>query len=343
MQVGVLLSGGVDSLYTLLLLKEAGYKVIGLHGLFFDSESQQEVISRLKKIATTFDIPLHLLNLKESFFSQVIAPFISSFQQGLTPNPCSICNPRIKFGLLLEQAKQLGCTKIASGHYACLQENKLSPLARGKDSKKDQSYFLALIPKKNFKHILFPLGNFKKQQVYKEIERRNLLSLVSSESNEVCFIPGDYRNFLKKHQVSLGKPGPIKLLNGTTIGTHKGLVNYTLGQRRGLGLAYKFPLYVLAKDLKQNILYVGPKEELKAKGAIVSSFNFLAPLEKWPKSISVQIRYRQKPKQAKLVKVEGPNLYFQFLEPEEKPAPGQTLVVFYGKEVLGGGIIQGEL
>lgn len=341
MRVGVLLSGGIDSLYTLLLLKEAGYKIIGLHGLFFDSPSQQETTARLQKIATTFDVPLHLLNLKEHFFKKVITPFIRSFQQGLTPNPCSICNPRIKFGLLLEEAKKLGCTKIASGHYACIQENKLSPLARGKDSKKDQSYFLALIPKENFKHILFPLGKFEKQQIYKEMENKNLLSLVSTESNEICFVPGDYRDFLIKHQVSLGKPGPIKLLDGTTLGSHKGLINYTLGQRRGLGIAYKFPLYVIAKDLKQNILYVGPKEELRAKGAIVSSFNFLTPLEKWPQTISVQIRYRQKPKQAKLIKIEDSNLYFQFLEPEEKPAPGQTLVVFYEKEVLGGGIIQG--
>ncbi len=165
--------------------------------------------------------------------------------------------------------------------------------------------------------------------------------MTAQESNEICFVPADYRQFLTSRNISLGEPGPIKLLDGTLLGTHKGLLNYTIGQRRGLGIAYKVPLYVLDKDKASNTLFVGPKEELQAQGVIASKFNFLCPLEKWPQEIWVQIRYRQKPKRTRFLKQEGSYFYFEFLEPEERPSPGQTLVVYFQEEVLGGGIIQG--
>lgn len=341
MQVGVLLSGGIDSLYSLLLLKEAGYKVMGIHGLFFDFPQEKKQLDHLRTLAKQMDFSLQILNLKKEFETKVIQPFIQSFKQGLTPNPCSLCNPSIKFGLLLEKARALGCTKLASGHYVNLQEKGLSPLSRGKDRTKDQSYFLALVPRKNFNYLIFPLGRLEKKQVYAEIKKRELLILTAQESNEICFVPEDYRQFLTSRNISLGEPGPIKLLDGTLLGTHKGLLNYTIGQRRGLGIAYKVPLYVLDKDKDSNTLFVGPKEELQAQGVIASKFNFLCPLEKWPQEIWVQIRYRQKPKRTRFLKQEGSYFYFEFLEPEERPSPGQTLVVYFQEEVLGGGIIQG--
>ncbi|MDQ7031281.1 MAG: tRNA 2-thiouridine(34) synthase MnmA [Desulfonauticus sp.] len=345
-EVGVLLSGGVDSLCALLTLKSRGYRVVGIHGVFVDqSEKQQKIWNNLVRLAHCFNFPLVRLDLREEFFQQVIKPFIWAYKNGFTPNPCALCNPKIKFGLLLKQALSLGLSKIASGHYVQLRtEKNVYLLFRGKDLRKDQSYFLSLVPYDRLQYLIFPLGDKIKEQILQEIEQSDLTPYIEKESQEVCFIPNDYRQFLIQHGVELDSRGPVKLLDGTVIGEHKGLWNYTLGQRRGLSIAYKEPLYVLKKDVSSNTLYVGPKAYLQAKGVVGEKFNFLVNLKNWPKEIYLQIRYRQSPKKAKLQEVKKHILCFLFEDKEEKPAPGQILAVYSRQgQVLAGGIITGEL
>ncbi|SDN58852.1 tRNA-specific 2-thiouridylase [Desulfonauticus submarinus] len=344
MKIGVLLSGGIDSLYTTILLKKMNHEVIGIYGSFFHSPNQNTIWENLKLLSKTLNFELHKIELHSEFQKLIIKPFIKDYIRGLTPNPCALCNPKIKFGLLLQKALKLGVKKIASGHYAkIITKNNNTFLFRGDDPTKEQSYFLSLLPQATLSHLLFPLGELKKQDVVQKIKEYNLFHFTTKESNEVCFIPSNYREFLQSNGIHLDKPGPIKLLDETLLGTHKGLWNYTLGQRRGIGIPYKEPLYVLKKDISTNTLYVGIKKELQAKSVVGINFNFLEQVQNWPSEIYIQIRYRQKAKKAILKKQEKDTLYFEFKEQEEKPAPGQILAV-YTKEgqVLGGGIIKGE-
>jgi len=344
MKIGVLLSGGIDSLYALLCLKKQGHQVIGLHGIFLDSPSHQKNLQNLKKLASKLALELVTFNLVKEFAKEIIHPFAKAYAQNLTPNPCCWCNSKIKFGLLCQLGLELGLDKIASGHYLQIKKTESEyNLFRGKDPAKEQSYFLALVPKTRLQHLIFPLGQMTKKEVSQKIAQTPWTNFISKESNEVCFIPKDYRTFLKTEQFQ-ANPGPIRLLNGTLLGTHQGLWQYTLGQRRGLKIAYQEPLYVIKKDTKTNTLYVGTKQDLLAKGVLVKNFNFLRPISDWPDQIYTQIRYRQRPKKASFLKKENNCLSFLFLEPEEKPAPGQILAVYTQEgQLLGGGTIAGEL
>ncbi len=343
--IGVAVSGGMDSLVCVYLLKEKGKSVCGFHALFVEpTEKSTYIKNKLVEHFLEANIPLYILDLREEFKELVIKPFIDAYIKGLTPNPCCICNKKIKFGVIWEKAKELGVEGLATGHYACkkIDPNGIPMLYRGKDLKKEQSYFLSLLDLSQLKIACFPLGEYTKNMVRREIRKRVLAVPSQLESQEVCFIKGDYREFLKENVKNLPPPGPIEDTSGKKLGEHEGLYAYTIGQRRGLKIPYSEPLYVIKKDIKRNVLIVGPKRELKSKKFCVKEMNFLLDFSKWPKEVYVQTNYRQAPKK---VFVKNKNSFLEvFFEKEEKPATPGQIAAFYTKDnrVLGGGVIFDE-
>jgi tRNA-specific 2-thiouridylase len=324
---------------SLILLRETGARVMGVHARFMDTDDADQ-LERLRNLCRDLDVPFHLIDLRAEFEELVIAPFVAAYQAGQTPNPCAACNPAIKFGLLLDRAMELGARCLATGHYARLEETPSGPaLFRGMDTAKDQSYFLSRVPQERFRHVLFPLAGWTKEAVRQNLTERGLTPPAGRESQEVCFIPADYRTFLRERKVRLGGPGPITLTDGTVLGRHLGLWNHTLGQRKGLGIAYSQPLYVTGKDFEANRLFVGPKDQTLAAGCRAARPNLLCPPESWPGEVLAQTIYRQAPEPAK-VQVDESGMTVIFARPRSIPTPGQVAAVYSAEgQVLAGAVI----
>ncbi|WP_320170776.1 tRNA 2-thiouridine(34) synthase MnmA [Maridesulfovibrio sp.] len=341
-KVAMAVSGGADSLLSLVLLKESGADVLAVHGCFLGREKSAAAVSGLEKRCAELGVELHVFDLTRDFDRMVIEPFVREYLKGNTPNPCALCNPEIKFGVLWTAARNLGAELLGTGHYVrmAVHDELGSVLARGADPGKDQSYFLSLVPRKFLMDGVFPLGEHNKDRTYAELAERGVEIPLPSESQEICFVPDDdYRSFLIDRGVKLPGPGKVVLSSGEVLGSHKGLWRYTQGQRKGLGIAWKEPLYVLDKDLKRNQLIVGPRPELASDGCLAGQFNFLVEFGQWPEEIYVQTRYRQRSKPARAV-MKGARVNFAFLEPHSKPTPGQIIAVYTEDgAVLGGGII----
>lgn len=341
--VAVALSGGADSLMSLLLARESGAAVLGVHARFADHEDAS-LHERLNSLCAERGVPFQILDLRAAFEEQVILPFIHAHQHGLTPNPCAHCNKTMKFGLLWEAIKALGATHLATGHYARLEEHPHGPrLFRGLDPVKDQSYFLSRVPRACFQNVLFPLGEWTKERVKAALTQRGLCPPVRQESQEICFIPTDYREFLQRRDLPLGPAGPITLADGTLLGRHDGLWAYTLGQRKGLGIAYSEPLYVTAKDFPGNRLVVGPMNMTLATSCRTDAPNLLCTPQNWPDTLLVQTIYRQQPEPA-LVRLHTSGMYILFARPCSRPTPGQIATVYApsGRVLAAGMIISGE-
>ncbi|MDL2266555.1 tRNA-specific 2-thiouridylase [Desulfovibrio sp. OttesenSCG-928-G15] len=308
--VAVAVSGGADSLYALLRLKEQGHTVIALHGIFLAPENAESarraeaMRKSLEAACTRLAVPLHAIDCVQAFAEKVIAPFVAAYAEGLTPNPCALCNASIKFGLLLDEALRLGANTLATGHYAGIAfENARACLYQGGDHNKDQSYFLALVPPAALARARFPLESITKPEVLAVLERHGFTAPQPGESQEVCFVPqDDYRAILpelaRRYGKTLPGPGPMLLTDGTQLGRHQGLWRYTEGQRRGLGVGWKEPLHVLGKEMQGNILRLGPRQAMRGFGCLCTDLNILLPPEEWPASVLVKTRYREKPKQA---------------------------------------------
>lgn len=378
--VAVALSGGLDSLMAACLLKEQGYNVLGMHARFIakNSETEANDLAALQKACDYLGIALHVLDLRQQFQSQVIEPFMAAYKEGKTPNPCALCNPRLKFGLLMDAAEGLGAPFLATGHYARVGvftppqgKEAFTTIFPADDASKDQSYFLALVPAQRLQRALFPLYGSLKKDLARQAQSLGLPIPQPKESQEICFVPNDdYRAFLQTHCANLPGPGPMLLPNGAEVGRHKGLWQYTEGQRRGLGVAWSEPLYVLAKDIAANSLLLGPKQFLDCKEITVGNLNILVPPQFWPEEISVRVRYRQRPCPARVVwpsgmvgpeipgpKIPGPEipgpenrlpqnlipgqLRLVFQQPEEPPAKGQLATLYHPSGcILAGGIIE---
>lgn len=345
-KVAMAVSGGADSLLSLVLLKESGADVIAIHGCFLGQEKAQIAVSGLEKRCAELGVELHVFDFTQQFDQLVVEPFVQEYLKGNTPNPCALCNPEVKFGVLYEAARGLGADMLGTGHYVRIGEHSQfgRVLSRGADMGKDQSYFLSLVPREAVLSSIFPLGEHSKDLTYAELEKRSVDIPLPSESQEICFVPDDdYRQFLIDRDVKLPGPGKVLLTDGTEVGRHEGLWRYTQGQRKGLGIAWKAPLYVLDKDLKRNILLVGTRDELNADGCVADHFNYLIEFEKWPETVSIQTRYRQRSKPARARQDNG-RVYFDFIEPHSRPTPGQIVAVYTEDgAVLGGGIIRGQL
>ena len=351
----VAVSGGRDSLYALARLKEQGLSLLALHARMLPADlvptGYEAMLERLAAACAVLDIPLHVADCTERFAEAVITPFIHAYAGGKTPNPCAVCNARIKFGLLLDIARELGASSLATGHYAHLVALPDGPaLFTGGDAAKDQSYFLSLVSREQLAHALFPLASTTKTNVAPYLASRGLAVPIPGESQEICFVPEDnYRAFIQGRADRLGLalsgPGPVALPDGRIIGEHKGLWRYTEGQRKGLGIAWSEPLYVLAKNTAANTLLVGAAANRAGKTIMAGSVNYLVPPDQWPEEVLMRTRYRQTPKRGKAEHADGV-LYLHEDTPDGPHAAGQLATIYTPDaafqnrlRVLGGGII----
>ncbi len=356
MTIAVAVSGGTDSLYALASLCRRSTAperdVFAIHARFRNTASENDPVPTLEAHCRELGIALHVLDLREAFASLIIRPFIEAYVSGRTPNPCVRCNALVKFGLLLDEARKLGADSIATGHYVRLEEHPRYGLAlrQGEDETKDQSYFLALVPVERLHSAVFPLGKIRKSAVRDTLQEWGLSVPLPGESQEICFIPGDdYRAFLKGSGVRLPAGGPMVLEDGLVVGRHGGLWQYTEGQRRGLGVSWKEPLYVIGKDRSRNALLLGTASELPVNSCVADELNFLVPPALWPNDLRVRVRYRQRAIPADVHLVGGgpegtdgtARMLVRFHSPQLPYAPGQLVAVFDEQGyVLAGGIIR---
>lgn len=351
------MSGGVDSSLTAALLKDKGCEVIGITLKLFDYERSAcdtrrksccspEDVYDARRVAEKIDIPFYVLDYKELFKECVINNFIDEYLSGRTPNPCILCNEKIKFHYLLEQAKELNADYIATGHYAKNvydEANGLYRLRKGLDSNKDQSYFLFNLTQDKLQKIIFPIGDLTKGEVRELAGKYGLRVAEKQESQEICFVTdNDYHNFIMlnvdREQL---KPGDIVDESGNVLGRHKGIYAYTIGQRKGLGIAHPHPLYVLGFDLKRNEVIVGKDEKLFKSEILLGNVSFVsgtAPVSEI--ECGVKIRYNHSEAPATL-KVLGDNsAAVTFRDPQRAVTPGQAAVFYLDDEVIGGGWIE---
>lgn len=338
------MSGGVDSTASAILLKKQGYEVVGATMIMY---CNQKIAEDAKKMCEKLGIEHHIFNYENEFKCQVINKFISEYENASTPNPCIECNKYLKFGAFYEKAKELDCNYIATGHYAKIEfspKYKRYVLKKSEEEKKDQTYFLYLIPKEELEHIIFPLQGYKeKSDTRKLVESMDLEIAKKKDSQEICFIENNnYKEFLQKNMTSKPKKGNIVLTSGEVLGKHNGLVNYTVGQRKGIGVSFKEPLYVVKLDSKTNEVIVGTEKDLYSNILYANELNWLT-FDNTPDKIEcfAKIRYRAKEAKAKVYKEEEEDkVRVEFLEPQRAITKGQS-VVFYDDDgiVLGGGKI----
>ena len=338
------MSGGVDSSVSAIILQKQGYEVIGLTMLLCENENSSAV-EDAKKVCQKLNIEHHVVDLRKEFKKNVIDNFISSYMCAKTPNPCIECNKSMKFGAFYKIAQDLGCDYIATGHYAKIeysQEYKEYVLIKSNSEKKDQTYFLYGINKEILPKVIFPLAEFEdKTEIRKIAEENDLVVARKKDSQEICFIPNnDYITFLKDKKKDItDKKGKIVLRSGEVLGEHTGIIKYTIGQRKGLGIAYKEPLYVLELDRNENQVIVGTENELYSNELEANELNFLLDIDLTkPIEIKAKIRYRAKEAQA-ILEVKGETAKVTFKEPQRAITPGQSVVFYKDNIVLGGGKI----
>ncbi len=335
-KVIVAMSGGLDSSVAVALLKKQNFEVQGVFMKLCDLAQFKQAEKRAKKIAKILGIPILVLDLRKEFQKKVIDCFLKEYKAGITPNPCVACNKEIKFGILFKKLRQskIKFDFIATGHYARISDYKI---LKAKDKEKDQTYFLWGLKQKQFKKVLFPLGNYTRKQVKDLAKKFNLPMQVNSGSQEICFIPKTTSNFLKKYIKQ--KPGLIIDSRGEVMGEHQGLVFYTIGQRKGIGFGGG-PYYVLSKDLKRNVLIITKnKKDLYSKEFVVKKINWISGEEpKLSVKINVKIRYRHKAVPARIIK-KSKQYKVVFNKPQVAITPGQSAVFYKDKELLGGGVI----
>lgn len=354
-RIVVAMSGGVDSSVTAALLKEQGHEVIGISMQVWDHSRQDsesagscrslDHIDDARRVAAQIGIPFYTVNFQEDFRRLVIDDFIGEYLRGRTPNPCVCCNQMIKFGLLLAKARGLGAEFLATGHYARVVPGKEGPqLLKGVDARKDQSYFLYAIDREKMSSILFPLGGMTKYEVRGLAARFRLRVAEKSESQEICFIPdNDYVRFLEEERPGTSASGNIVDCTGKVMGSHNGTYRYTVGQRKGLGIAHAHPLYVLGVKPTRNEVVVGPREELYSSGLTASEMNWLIPEPGEPLEATCKIRYRHHPVACRVQPLSGGRAEVRFCDKEKSVTPGQSVVLYDGDRVLGGGLIEGKI
>jgi tRNA-specific 2-thiouridylase len=351
-RVVIAMSGGVDSSVAAALLVQQGFEVIGMM-LRLWSENGKEASNRCcapdamasaRRVAALLGIPFFVIDARQAFREQVVQYFIDGHLSGVTPNPCLICNRQIRWGFLLEHALAMQAGHLATGHYARLrspQDGRIQ-LLRAIDRDKDQSYVLYLLDQEQLRHTLFPLGELTKQQVRQLAQELNLPIAHRPESQDLCFLGHeDYRQFLARNAPHTVHPGPILNRSGEVIGEHQGLAFYTIGQRKGMGIAAPQPLYVLDKDPTRNALIVGFKEELGKSELIASPVHWISgstPTQ--PFRAQVKIRYKAKEVEATVIPMESAKVKVVFDESLRDITPGQAAVFYQDEVCLGGGIIQ---
>ncbi|MCX5850065.1 MAG: tRNA 2-thiouridine(34) synthase MnmA [Deltaproteobacteria bacterium] len=344
-KVLVAMSGGVDSSVAALLLKNEGYDVSGVTmclGIVAEDDSAKccgsTAIDDAKRVCDRLKIPHYVFDYAAQLEDKVIAKFVSEYKKGRTPNPCVECNRHLKFGSLLDKALKLGFDFLATGHYAAIEKKENGYcLKRPKDKKKDQTYFLYAIPYEKLGNILFPLAALTKDEV-REVAKKAFLPVAEKqESQDICFVTQkNYQEFLLRRGPEL-KQGPIVDMQGNILGRHRGIIFHTIGQRGGLGISHKTPLYVVSIDSDKNLIVVGEKKDLMAKGLLAGHINMLAQF--WPRQVYAKIRYRKKEALCEVTNEKG-RLKVIFAEEQEAITPGQSVVFYANDRVLGGGVIE---
>ena len=341
------MSGGVDSSVSALILKEKGYDVIGATLELFAGSSCCNVNTYIdaKNVCKQIGIPHFIFDYKNEFKKYVIDDFICCYENCKTPNPCIECNRYMKFGLMWEKAKEFGCNYIATGHYAKTmysKEYKRWVITKSNAGKKDQSYVLWNTPKELIEHIIFPLGDFNSKQEIRDIANNNNLKVANKpDSEDICFVPdGNYKKFLETNSNLKPMQGNIVNSKGEVLGTHLGLYNYTIGQRKGLGISNKVPLFVLGFNKAKNELIVGEENELYKTECYVTNTNLIA-IDKITDYLDVEVKTRYSVKQAKAKIVQEENrIKIKFEEPQRAITPGQSAVFYIEDTVIGGGKIE---
>lgn len=338
-KVAVAVSGGVDSSAAALLLKEAAYEVIGIHMRLWESPRFDYQAHRAENICRILDIPYHLVDLQKEFESCVVDYFCQEYQQGRTPNPCVVCNQRIKFGLLLDKALSLGADYLATGHYARVEHSSGGHrLLKAADTRRDQSYFLYTLTREKLGRVLFPLGGYSRDEVKQMVKQAGLPTATRS-SQDICFISQkNYGAFLSQRFSTL--PGDIVDTQGKKLGQHRGIAFYTIGQRHGLGLASGKPLYVIRIEPESNRIVLGHEKELYSQKLTARKLNWISgKMPREPITAQARIRYKSKEAEAILF-FRNNSVDVHFTQPQKAVTPGQAVVFYNIDEVLGGGIIE---
>lgn len=350
-KVVVGMSGGVDSSVAAAILKKHGYDVIGVTFKTWPKEEcgtsvgraccNLQAITRARAVAGQLKIPYYVIDLYEEFKEHVIDYFCDEYLKGRTPNPCVVCNEKVKFGALIEKAKTFGAQYVATGHFAVVEHDKETDrylLKEGKDKSKDQSYFLYRLSQPQLKHVIFPLGRITKAKVRQLAKRMRLKTYDTVSSQDICFVQDrQYAEYIRKKRGIPMKEGEIVDVAGKVLGRHKGIASYTIGQRRGLGVQHREPLYVTAIDAAKNRVIVGTKKDVLKKSlvadGVVGSIESSGPSGR---RIMAKIRYNHKKAPCVVTDAGKDKVRVEFDSPQEAPTPGQA-VVFYDKDVVIGG------
>jgi len=338
----VALSGGVDSSAVAALLKKEGCSVGGATMRLCPDEGEDHVADA-RAAAEKLSIPFFAFDMRAEFEKNVISDFIETYKRGETPNPCIVCNKTMKFGLFVDRAEELGYEKIATGHYAKIQRNgDRYLLYKGNDEKKDQSYVLWSLSQKALSKLVLPLGALSKDEAREAARDAGLENAQKKESQDICFVPdGDYAGFIMRKTGLEFQSGEFCTEDGKVLGTHKGIIHYTVGQRRGLGLALPAPLYVKKKDVLNNKVILCPSEGLFSDSLTARDANWIAfDSLSAPVKLSAKIRYGAKETPCTVIPLGDSTVTVEFSEPQRAVSPGQSVVFYDGDAVVGGAIIQ---
>lgn len=347
----IAMSGGVDSSVAALLMKEKGYDCIGVTMKLYDEEDMGiamekacgslENIEDARKVADRIGIPYHVVNFKADFKEKVVDKFVDSYLRGLTPNPCVECNRHLKFQQLYQTAEELECDVIVTGHYARIeQDGSRYQLKKAADSSKDQSYVLYSLTQEQLAHTIFPLGDLTKERVREIAQENDFINSGKKDSQDICFIPdGNYKRFMmENYNINVGS-GDFVDSSGAVLGTHQGYYGYTIGQRKGLGIAAEKPYYVIDIRPEQNQVVLGSNEDLFHSALEADDFNWILDEDYSDVIIQAKVRYRQQAQDASVKRLENGRVQISFLEPQRAITRGQAVVLYQGDVVIGGGTI----
>ncbi len=348
------MSGGVDSSVAAWLMLRQGYDCIGATMRLYEGTEEDstccglEDVEDARSVARRMGIPHYVFNFKDDFKDKVIQDFIDAYESGLTPNPCIQCNRHLKFRRLLRRAMELGCNYVVSGHYAQIRRDPETGrylLYKAADRQKDQTYFLACLDQEQLSHIQFPLGGLTKEEVRKIAEENGFINARKRDSQDICFVPdGDYAAFMERWTGKNYPAGNYLDLNGKVLGTHRGAVCYTIGQRKGLGIALGAPAYVCRKDMQNNTVTLGPNDALFSDTLTARDWNWIPfPVLTAPMRVTAKIRHSQHEQTAIVYPGENGKATVVFDQPQRAITPGQAVVLYDGDMVVGSGTISAVL
>ena len=350
----IAMSGGVDSSVAAYLMKEAGFECTGVTMKLFGNEEiglskghtccSLDDVEDARSVAFRLGIPFHVFNFSERFEECVIRRFVEAYENGRTPNPCIDCNRYLKFDKLYSRAKELGLDYIVTGHYAIIEYNEQTgryDLKKAADENKDQSYVLYNLTQEQLAHTLFPLGNMTKTETRAIAEEQGFLNARKHDSQDICFVPdGDYASFIETYTGKTFPEGDFVDLEGKHMGTHKGIIRYTIGQRKGLGLSVPEPVYVCAVDVLKNEVVLGKNSDLFSKTLNANDINLISvPEIKEPMRVTAKVRYRHKEQPATVTQTGPDSFRVVFDDPQRAITKGQAVVLYDGAAVVGGGRI----